>query len=129
MTDPIADMLTRIRNAIAASHTEVIVPKSKIKVRLAEILKTEGYIEKWEEIKDSPSGSIKITLRYFGGRSVVHELTRKSRPGQRIYIKRDGIRRVKQGLGISIISTPQGLLTGSEARKRKVGGELICEVW
>lgn len=129
MTDPIADMLTRIRNAIAASHSEVIVPRSKIKKQLANILLDEGYLENVEEIKDSPSGSLKLSLRYRNGRSVVHQLTRVSRPGQRIYVQRTDIPRVKQGLGIAILSTSQGLLTNLEARKRKVGGEVICEVW
>ncbi|MFC1640602.1 30S ribosomal protein S8 [Patescibacteria group bacterium] len=132
MIDPISEMLTNIRNAIMARHSEVVIPRSKMKIKLAEILKEEGYINNVEIIKDGPQGHIKMTLRYADEskkQSPVHEITTISKPGQRIYVKSGTIPRVKNGLGINIISTSQGLMTDNVARKRKLGGELICRVW
>lgn len=132
MLDPIAEMLTNIRNAVAARHKEVILPKSALKLRLCEILKEQGYIENVETINDGPQGHMKISLKYADEartQGPIHEIKMISRPGQRIYVKNDRVPRIKQGLGISVVSTSQGLMVGHEARKRKLGGELIFQVW
>jgi len=129
MTDPIADMLTRIRNAIMARHTRVLIPASKMKIAIARILKEEGYIRDFEVAKDNPQGTIRITLRYVEKRPVMSQLKRVSKPGLRVYTKRDGIPRVRGGLGTAIISTPQGVMTGRKAYQLGLGGEVICYVW
>ncbi|HST87950.1 MAG TPA: 30S ribosomal protein S8 [Ktedonobacterales bacterium] len=129
MTDPIADMLTRIRNAIMARHTRVLIPASNVKIAIARILKEEGYIRDFEVAKDSPQGTLRITLRYVEKRPVMSQLKRISKPGLRVYIKRDGIPRVRGGLGTAIISTPQGVMTGRKAYQLGLGGEVICYVW
>ena len=125
LTDPIADMLTRIRNAHMALHKEVVVPKSKMKLRIAEILKEEGYIEGFEELDKD----IKIKLKYVDGKPAIQGLKRVSKPGRRIYVGVKEIPRVQNGLGICIVSTSRGVLEGEEARRLNVGGELICEIW
>ena len=125
LTDPIADMLTRIRNAHMALHKEVVVPKSKMKLRIAEILKEEGYIEGFEEL----DRDIKIKLKYVDGKPAIQGLKRISKPGRRIYVGVKEIPRVQNGLGICIVSTSRGVLEGEEARRLNVGGELICEIW
>jgi small subunit ribosomal protein S8 len=129
MTDPIADMLTRIRNAIMARHTRVLIPASNVKIAIARILKEEGYIRDFEVAKDSPQGTLRITLRYVEKRPVMNQLKRVSKPGLRVYTKRDGIPRVRGGLGTAIISTPQGVMTGRKAYQLGLGGEVICYVW
>jgi small subunit ribosomal protein S8 len=129
MTDPIADMLTRIRNAAAARHTRVLIPASKMKLGLARVLKEEGYVKDIEILKDNPQGTIRLTLRYVDKTPVVTQLKRVSKPGLRVYTKKATIPRVRGGLGISILSTPQGLMTGSSAYKKGLGGEVICYVW
>lgn len=129
MTDPIADMLTRIRNAIMARHTRVIIPASNVKIAIARILKEEGYIRDFEVAKDDPQGTIRITLRYVEKRPVMSQLKRVSKPGLRVYTKRDAIPRVRGGLGTAIISTPQGVMTGRKAYQLGLGGEVICYVW
>ncbi len=129
MTDPIADMLTRIRNAIMARHTRVLIPASNVKIAIARILKEEGYIRDFEVAKDSPQGTLRITLRYVEKRPVMSQLKRVSKPGLRVYTKRDGIPRVRGGLGTAIISTPQGVMTGRKAYQLGLGGEVICYVW
>lgn len=129
MLDPIAEMLTNIRNAVMANHRELVIPRSKFKKHLADLLVTEGYIVGVEEIKDGPQGRLKLTLKIENEESPIHEITMISTPGQRIYVKKSEIYRVKNGLGMSVISTSQGLMTDSEARKRKLGGEVICRVW
>ena len=129
MTDPIADMLTRIRNAIMARHTRVIIPASNVKIAIARILKEEGYIRDFEVAKDTPQGTIRITLRYVEKRPVMSQLKRISKPGLRVYTKRDAIPRVRGGLGTAIISTPQGVMTGRKAYQLGLGGEVICYVW
>jgi small subunit ribosomal protein S8 len=129
MTDPIADMLTRIRNAIMARHTRVAIPASKMKLAIARILKEEGYIKDFDILKDNPQGTIRITLKYVEKRPVLTQLKRVSRPGLRVYTKRDDIPRVRGGLGTAIISTPQGLMTGRRAYQLGLGGEVICYVW
>jgi small subunit ribosomal protein S8 len=130
MTDPIADMLTRIRNANAVGHEKVEIPGSKIKWAIAEILKREGYIRDAEFIPDDKQGVIRIFLKY--GRNqerVITGLKRISKPGLRVYVKKENIPRVLGGLGIAILSTSKGILTDKEARKLGVGGEVLCYVW
>ncbi|ABB39040.1 ribosomal protein S8 [Oleidesulfovibrio alaskensis G20] len=125
LTDPIADMLTRIRNAHLALHKEVSVPRSKMKEALAAILKEEGYITdfKMEE------SSIVIELKYFKGKPVISGLKRISKSGRRVYVGSTDIPRVQNGLGICILSTSSGVLEGTNARSKNVGGELLCEIW
>lgn len=130
LTDPIADMLTRIRNAVKARHESVEMPSSKMKVEIAKILKREGYIEDYEVIAANPQDILRIQLRYTPDkRGVIHGLRRISKPGLRVYVKKDEIPKVLGGLGIAIISTPKGLMTDKEARKAGLGGEVICYVW
>lgn len=132
MTDPIADMLARVRNAAMAQHAVTRVPASKLKHSIAKILKEEGYIAD-VRIDESPitkRPEIVVALKYDRDRSCAFQgLRRVSRPGRRVYVQHDRIPRVLSGLGTSILSTSQGLMTDTEARKRKVGGELVCEVW
>jgi small subunit ribosomal protein S8 len=129
MTDPIADMLTRIRNAIMARHTRVLIPASNMKTAIAQILKEEGYIRDYEVIKDSPQGTIRITLKYVDKRPVMQQLKRVSKPGLRVYTRRDSIPQVRGGLGTSIISTPKGVMTGRKAYQLGLGGEVVCYIW
>ena len=125
LTDPIADMLTRIRNAHLALHKEVSVPRSKMKESIAAILKQEGYIEDVA----TEEAEIKISLKYFKGKPVISGLKRVSKPGRRVYVGSTDIPKVQNGLGICILSTSSGVLAGTQARDRKVGGELLCEIW
>jgi len=129
MTDPVADMLTRIRNAIMARHTRVQIPASNMKVAIARILQEEGYIKDYEVIKDGPQGSIRITLRYVDRRPVLTQLKRISKPGLRVYTRRDAIPRVRGGLGTAILSTPRGVMSGRQAYQQGLGGEVVCYVW
>ncbi len=129
MTDPIADMLTRIRNAIMARHTRVLIPASKMKLAIARILKEEGYIKDFDLLKDNPQGTLRISLKYVDKRPVLTQLKRVSRPGLRVYTKRDDIPRVRGGMGTAIISTPQGLMTGRRAYQLGLGGEVVCYIW
>lgn len=129
MTDPIADMLTRIRNAVFAGHKTLELPASKVKQRIAEILKNEGYIDAFELQPEGPQGSIRIDLKWQGGQPAIEGLQRVSRPGQRRYAKSNEIPKVRNGLGIMIVSTPRGLMTDRAARRAGMGGELICSVW
>ncbi|MEO7001755.1 MAG: 30S ribosomal protein S8 [Ktedonobacterales bacterium] len=129
MTDPIADMLTRIRNAIMARHTRVAIPSSNMKVAIAGILKEEGYIKDFDVVKDNPQGTIRIILRYVDKRPVLTQIKRVSKPGLRVYTQRDNIPRVRGGLGMAIISTPQGVMTGRKAHQLGLGGEVVCYVW
>lgn len=133
MTDPIADMLSRIRNAMAVQKPEVILPFSKIKLSVAEILKETGYIKKVEKLSKQEAGTshdqIKITLKYNGGQPAISKIARVSKPGHRVYVSKDNLPVVLNHLGIAILSTPQGLMTNKEARKRNLGGEVICEVY
>jgi small subunit ribosomal protein S8 len=129
MTDPIADMLTRIRNAALARHDRTEVPASKMKKAVANILKSEGYIADVRE-SDSSADKLTIVLKYGRDRtSAIDGVRRVSRPGCRVYVKHDRIPRVLSGLGISILSTSHGMMSDRDARKHKLGGELICEVW
>lgn len=130
MTDPIADMLTRIRNANTALHPSVEVPASKIKIALAETLKEEGYIADFEVVEDNKQGIIRITLRYDNGkRRIITGIKRISKPGLRVYANKDEIPRVLGGLGIAIISTSQGVMVDRKARAAGLGGEVLCYVW
>ncbi len=133
MTDPIADMLTRIRNAIMAGHSYVVVPGSKMKLAIARILKDEGFIENYEVTKDHPQPMIRIWLKYAGDRknrrSVITGLKRVSKPGRRVYTGNRGIPWVLSGLGIAVLSTSRGVMTGKKARRLGIGGEVLCHIW
>jgi small subunit ribosomal protein S8 len=129
MTDPIADMLTRIRNAVRARHTRVAMPASKMKLAIARVLKEEGYISDIEIIRDSAQGTLRLTLRYVEKQPVLTQLKRVSKPGLRVYTKKATIPRVRGGQGIAILSTPQGLMTGKRAYREGLGGEVVCYVW
>lgn len=129
-TDPIADMLTRIRNANSAKHNTVDIPASNMKRAIAQILFDEGYIASFEEIKDEKQGIIRITLKYDEkGKRVISGLKRISKPGLRIYVSKDEIPEVLNGLGIALVSTSKGLKTDKDARNEGLGGEVICYVW
>ena len=130
MSDPIADLLTRIRNACQAYHEEVSIPASKVKVRIAEIMKDEGYIEDCTLVPDRLQGVLVVKLRYGeDGRSVIRGLQRESRPSRRIYVDSENLPKVLNGLGITILSTSKGVLAGSTCRKMGVGGEVLCNIW
>ena len=131
MTDPIGDFLTRIRNAILARHTEAKAPSSKLKVKIAELLKAEGYIAGYEVHADfAGQEEIAVKLRWADQRTnAITGLRRRSRPGQRMYVRHGTIPKVRSGLGIAILSTSKGLMTDRAARKEGLGGELLCEVW
>lgn len=130
VNDPISDMLTRIRNGGMARKSEVIMPSTKVLAAIARILKDEGYISDFEVVEHRPQDILKITLRYGTDRKhSIRELRRVSKPGLRVYAGKDQIPRVKSGLGIAIVSTPQGVLTGYEARRRGIGGEVLCTVF
>lgn len=132
MTDPIADMLTRVRNANTAKHDDVSMPSSKLKEALAELLKSEGYIEdfKTAERADKPGKILSIDMKYSPDRErTITGIKRVSKPGLRVYKKSDEIPRVLGGLGVAVLSTSQGLMTDREARRRNVGGEVLCYVW
>ncbi|UCE00062.1 MAG: 30S ribosomal protein S8 [Chloroflexota bacterium] len=135
MTDPIADMLTRIRNAIAVGHTSVAMPNSRIKAEIARILKEEGYIAGYEVAEADSSGHkiLRLRLRYVGERRskrpVITGLERVSTPGRRVYTKKRDIPWVLSGMGVSILTTPKGVMTGQRARQLGIGGEILCKVW
>ena len=130
MTDPIADMLTRIRNALKSRHEVVGIPASRIKVNIAEILKEEGYIRNFRVLEQVPQNELKIQLKYDGeGNPAISGLRRVSKPGKRVYTNKDEIPLVLGGLGINILTTSRGVMTGHRSRAEGVGGELICNVW
>jgi small subunit ribosomal protein S8 len=128
MSDPIADMLTRIRNAQGVQKTTVAMPSSKVKVAIANVLKDEGYIEDFAVTEDAGKAELKIGLKYYAGRPVIERLERVSRPGLRIYKGKSEIPNVMNGLGVAIVSTPKGVMTDRKARATGVGGEVICYV-
>lgn len=129
-TDPIADLLTRIRNAILAKHDRLDVPLSKLKWNVCNLLKQEGFIEDHEQIESVPQGILRIYLRYSEeGIPAIRRVARISKPGRRVYRRATDIKPVLNGLGISILSTSRGLLTDREAREQQIGGEVLCEVW
>jgi small subunit ribosomal protein S8 len=130
VTDPIADMLTRIRNAILARHDFVLVPSSRMKLSIAKTLKDEGFIRDYEVLKGKPQRMIKIYLKYTEKKEpVLTGLKRVSKPGLRVYVQRTEVPRVYGGLGIAILSTPRGVMTGQQAWRQRVGGELLCYIW
>jgi len=130
LNDPIADMLTRIRNANTARHELVDVPRSKIKEELAKILKEEGFIRDYEFIKDNKQGVLRLYLKYGPDKErVITGIERVSRPGLRVYVGKDEIPRVLGGLGIAILSTSKGVMTDKKARREGIGGEVLCRVW
>lgn len=130
MTDPIADFLTRIRNAHLAKHDRLELPASKIKLELSQLLKDEGYIQNYEVIAGSPVDQIRIFLRYGkDGTPAITRMQRVSKPGRRVYRGASDIRPVLSGMGVGVLSTSKGLLTDAQAREQRVGGELLCEIW
>lgn len=132
MTDPIADMLTRIRNAVSVERPSVEMPVSKVKKGLAEVLKREGYIWDWAEVQeeDDKFSKLRIELKYGpSGEKVIQKIKRISKPGCRVYSRSRDLRPILNGLGISILSTSQGVMSDREARQQKVGGEVLCEIW
>lgn len=129
-SDPIADMLTRIRNGLAAKHAKVDVPASRLKAEIAKILKDEGYIANYKLTEDGAKKSIRIYLKYTpGNEPAISRIERISRPGCRVFVGSKSVPRVLGGLGINILTTPRGVMTGSAARKENVGGEILCHVW
>jgi len=133
MSDPIADMLTRVRNALQRQHPSVSMPHSKSKEAVAQVLLSEGYIEGFEVIPGKPRAALQVKLKYVGGRrerrSVITGLQRVSKPGRRIYVGKDNIPWVLSGMGIAIVTTSKGMMTGQKARQLGIGGEVICKVW
>ena len=130
MTDPIADLLTRIRNASRAEHEKVDIPSSKLKVRIAEILKDEGFIKNFRVLEDDKQGTLRVYLKYgAGNEKMISGLVRVSRPGRRVYVTKDKIPSILGGMGVAILSTSRGVMTDREGRKQQVGGEVLAYVW
>jgi len=130
MTDPVSDLLTRIRNAASVRHDRMDVPASKMKLEIAKILKQEGYIRTFKMIEEGPQGTIRIYLKYADdGEPVIHGLRRVSKPGRRVYRGVGDLPKVRNGLGVAVISTNRGVLTDEQARGLQVGGEVLCEIW
>ncbi len=129
VTDPIADMLTRMRNAIMAGHDGVLIPASQIKLAMLKILKQEGFVDQYEVVKGKPQSMIKVHLKYTDEQPAILGLERVSKPGLRVYVDKRKIPRVYGGLGIAILSTSKGIMTGQEAWRQHLGGEILCYVW
>jgi small subunit ribosomal protein S8 len=130
MTDPIADMLTRIRNAVRVERSVVDIPYSNLKQGVADVLKREGYIWEWTKVEEQPQSHLRIDLKYGpNGERVIRHIKRVSRPGRRVYNGSKELKPVLKGLGISVISTSRGVVSDREARQRNVGGEVLCEIW
>lgn len=133
MSDPIADMLTRVRNALQREHPTVSMPSSKMKVAIAEVLKKEGYIEDFQVVEEKPQDVLLLKLKYLGGRrdrsSVITGIERVSRPGRRVYVSKQDVPWVLSGMGVAVLTTSKGILTDQEARQAGVGGEVLCQVW
>ncbi|MEM7050760.1 MAG: 30S ribosomal protein S8 [Acidobacteriota bacterium] len=130
MTDPISDLLTRIRNAILSKHDRLDLPSSKLKLEVCRVLKQEGYIQNYRFIEGQPVGTIRVYLRYNDeGTSAISHMARVSKPGRRVYRGADDVPEIRNGLGVAIVSTSQGLLSDADARSRRVGGEILCEIW
>lgn len=131
--DPIADMLTRVRNALLIGKSTVDVPMSKLKLEIARILKEEGYVEDYQVVEAQPVSNIQITLKYYGSRRerkpVITNIERISKPGRRVYRGRRDLPRVMSGIGIAIVTTPKGVMTAQQARAQRTGGEVLCYVW
>ena len=129
-TDPIADMITRIRNAQLRALNTVLIPNSKLRARILDVLKEEGYISDYKPISDEKNiKSLLVSLKYNNGVPVIKEISRVSKPGRRVYTKADSIQRIQNGLGIAIMSTPKGIMTDNDARSKNIGGEIICKVF
>jgi small subunit ribosomal protein S8 len=130
LTDPVADMLTRIRNAGSARHQKVDIPASKLKLEIARILKEEGYIANYKAVEEEGRGILRVYLKYGNNNeAAISNVERVSRPGCRVYVRRTEIPRVLGGMGINILTTPRGVMTGQQARKQGVGGEVLCQIW
>lgn len=130
MTDPIADMLTRIRNAVRIERPVVEIPLSKVKRGLAEVLKREGFIWDWSEVENQPVNQLRLELKYGpNGERLIRHIKRVSKPGKRVYSRSDSLKPILNGLGISILSTSKGVISDREARTQKLGGEVLCELW
>jgi len=129
VTDKIADYLTRIRNAGNAGHKSVLIPSSKLKIAITEILKDQGYINGYEIVQDEVQNQIKIALRYFEGKHAIKEINRISKPGRRVYVDADHLPRIKNGLGTAIISTSQGVMNEKKAKQYNIGGEFVCSLY
>ena len=130
LTDPIADMLTRIRNAVAVERPHVDVPSSKLKLGLADVLKREGYIWDWKEVTGDPSSQLRLELKYGpNGERVIQSIRRVSKPGRRVYSRARDLKPILHGMGIQILSTSRGIVSDREARQRNLGGEVLCEIW
>lgn len=128
-TDQIADLLTRIRNAISASKNEILVPTSKLKVGVVEVLAKNGYIASYEVIEGSPRGMLKVTINEAGTNAKINEISKVSKPGRRVYSSAEDLPTIKSGRGMIIVSTSKGLMTGREAKKNRLGGEILVKVW
>ena len=129
MSDPIADFLTRIRNASRAEHEKVDIPSSKLKLRMAEILKDEGFIKNFRIIEDNKQGTLRVYLKYVGSEKIISGIVRVSRPGRRIYVTKDKIPTILGGMGVAILSTSAGVMTDRQVRKQHLGGEVLAYVW
>jgi small subunit ribosomal protein S8 len=133
MSDPIADMLTRIRNALQREHPAVSIPHSKTKEAIAQVLKDEGYIEDYQVLPEKPQAVLRLKLKYTGGRrdrrSIITGLNRVSKPGRRVYVGKGDIPWVLNGMGIAVLTTSSGVMTGQQARRKGIGGEVLCRVW
>ena len=130
MNDPIADMLTRIRNANQAGHDTVLIPASKMKLGITEILKANGFINSFSIVKENGHDTLEVSMKYGpNNEKVILGLTRESKCGCRVYVDKDNVPKVQNGLGIAVLTTSRGIMTDSEARKQEIGGELICKVW
>lgn len=129
LSDPIADMLTRIRNASRAGHDSVEFPSSKLKVAILEILKKEGFVEDFKEKSEGSKSDIEVKLKYYNKKPVIRQVERVSTPGRRHYVKAKDLHQVRNNMGIAIVSTSSGVMTGRQARSLKMGGEVICKVW
>ena len=129
MTDPIADLFTRIRNAIQAEHPKVDIPNSRMKIRIVEILRDEGFIRNFKVAEDNKQGVLRVYLKYKEGESAIRGIKRISKPGRRVYVNKDKVPRVLNGLGVAIVSTSSGVITGGLCREKGVGGEVLGYVW
>lgn len=129
MTDPVADLLTRIRNASMAREEQVTVPASRLKANIVKVLRDEGFVASFRLVRDGTKANIQIQLKYEGGKPVIQGIRRVSRPGLRKYVGHNDVAKIKSGIGLAIVSTSKGVLTGAAARTQKVGGEFLCEVW
>jgi small subunit ribosomal protein S8 len=129
VSDPIADFLTRIRNASRAEHEKVDIPSSKLKLRMAEILKDEGFIKNFRVIEDNKQGTLRVYLKYVGSEKIISGIVRVSRPGRRIYVTKDKIPTILGGMGVAILSTSAGVMTDRQVRKQHLGGEVLAYVW